>query len=123
MQQCPQCEGFLPHSMASAYAEVECIHCGFGFQSPTKRHTSRAFKRVGQLVLGASAALTLSACYGAPPPASLPPCDDTNTSEPATSADGEETPSASPTAPCATPTPESYGENDGDNEESADTSL
>ncbi len=73
MQQCSHCEGFLTAAHAS-----RCPHCDARLLSTG---LPRPLKRVGQLVLGAGAALTLSACYGAPPPNSLPPCDETETSE------------------------------------------
>lgn len=76
MQQCPHCEGFLP-----AAHQSRCPHC----DARLSAGLPRPLKRVGQLVLGAGAALTLSACYGAPPPNSLPPCDETETSETQTS--------------------------------------
>jgi hypothetical protein len=72
MHQCPHCEGFLPPQR-----QHQCPHC----DARLKKGGSHSLKRVGQLFLGAGAALTLSACYGAPPPASLPPCDDTQQSD------------------------------------------
>lgn len=92
MQQCHHCEGFLPPQNQS-----QCPHC----DAPIKKGLSRPLKRVGQLVLGAGAALTLSACYGAPPP-SMPPCDDTKQSETQVSpqSDNDTPPETPKDAPC-----------------------
>lgn len=93
MHQCPHCEGFLPPQFTH-----QCPHC----DASLKKGLPRPLKRVGQLVLGAGAALTLSACYGAPPPASMPPCDDTKQSDTQTAPQSDDgTPTETPAdAPC-----------------------
>lgn len=102
MQQCPHCEGFLPVAH-----QAHCPHC----EARISTGLPRPLKRVGQLVLGAGAALTLSACYGAPPPSSLPPCDETSASEtqsPTPQETGAE--AGEYTDPCASPSPSVAGE-------------
>lgn len=107
MHQCPHCEGFLPPQI-----QDHCPHCDLSL----KKRFAHPLKRMGQLVLGAGAALTLSACYGAPPPASFPPCDDTNQNGQTTPPQPNDTSSPSE-APCATPSPTDASENTADTPE------
>lgn len=58
---CPSCQGFNPPSTTA------CLHCGNALASSPPRRSAAAF----WVLAGAGvAALTLMACYGAPP------CDD-----------------------------------------------
>lgn len=63
---CPSCQGFNPPSAAA------CLHCG---QSLESRPVASRRSAVGWWALAGAgvAALTLMACYGAPP------CDHNNT--------------------------------------------
>jgi hypothetical protein len=96
MHPCSHCEGFIP-AQAS-----QCPNCHRAPQRGLKRGLKRAF----QLMLGASFTMTLAACYGAPPPMPLPPCDDTaeEVDKPCTTPSPSPSPSAS-AAPSATPSP------------------
>lgn len=104
MQSCPHCDGFIPAPASS------CPNCQHAFQPGRKRGLKRAF----QLMLGASFSLTLTACYGAPPPQPLPPCDESAetvdapcvTPYPSPSPSASASPSAAPSAsPAASPSP------------------
>jgi hypothetical protein len=58
---CPSCKGFNPPSVAA------CLHCGQALAAaPPRRRASMLWAITG----AGMAALTLMACYGAPP------CDD-----------------------------------------------
>lgn len=67
MIQCPACSGFIPA------AQAQCPNCeiapceGLAVES-TSPSVSKRLKRSVQWILGASLSMTLSACYGAPPP-------------------------------------------------------
>ena len=65
MHQCHACPGFIPN------AHTNCPQCGSGF----KPSLMQRFRRVMQILLGASVTMTLAACYGIAPPMPLP-CDD-----------------------------------------------
>lgn len=100
MFQCDQCNGFLPAQLKA------CPNCGAGLK-PT---LLKRFKRASQLVLGASIALTLSACYGTPPPLPLPDCNDQSekNKEPCATPSPSASPSGSPAAspsPTGSPSP------------------
>lgn len=85
MQQCSNCQGFVPPALQV------CPHCQ---QQPAKNFRL-GLKRALQLVLGTSVTMTLAACYGAPPPMPTP-CDDNKDTE-------QPCPSPSPSASAVTP--------------------
>jgi hypothetical protein len=66
---CPSCQGFNPRSAAA------CLHCGHTLESlpPSQPRWTGGF---WMLASAGVAALTLMACYGAPP------CDDPQCYEP-----------------------------------------
>lgn len=55
---CPSCQGFNPPSTAA------CLHCARALEAPRRRPRS---KSLWTLAGAGLAALTLMACYGAPP--------------------------------------------------------
>ncbi|MGE3725903.1 MAG: hypothetical protein AB7I41_10155 [Candidatus Sericytochromatia bacterium] len=95
MFQCDQCNGFIPTQLKT------CPNC----QSVLKSSFRHRLKRASQLVLGASIAMTLSACYGTPPPLPLPDCNDLSekSKEPCAKPSPTGSPSASP-SPSPVPT-------------------
>ena len=72
LESCPTCEGFLPAATA------RCPHCG------TSVGWSRRAKNWARIAGGSAIAVTMMACYGAPPPGPMP------TDPPDPSAGGED---------------------------------
>jgi len=101
MKQCRSCQGFVPPSYQ------QCPHC----DRMIKTSAARSWKLAANLFLGSSLTMTLSACYGTPPP--MPECDPkienqgacvtsspspTNSGEPSPPASESPVASASPSA-------------------------
>jgi hypothetical protein len=68
LTRCPSCQGFNPQPSTA------CLHCGHSLES--RPHQPRRAGSLWMLAGASVAALTLMACYGAPP------CDDPQCYEP-----------------------------------------
>ncbi|MEM7157072.1 MAG: hypothetical protein AAF799_29740 [Myxococcota bacterium] len=60
LDSCPTCDGFMPAATA------RCPHCG------AAAGWSRRAKNLARLAGGSAIAVTMMACYGAPPPGPMP---------------------------------------------------
>ncbi len=97
MRQCQACQGLVPPQL------TDCPHCDALCVSPDAKKRHR-FKRATQLVLGASITMTLTACYGAPPP-NIQPCGDGDKDRVEQTDTDTPNPSATPCDPTPTDMP------------------